>query len=451
MAAAEAAIVTTLRALADFSQSLVERITAAEAIIRDPVTGLAATRAQLSEVDRLRSEGDAANAQSTATLSAQVNDQTTGLPATRAEQVADRQASAERDAANARSIDALSAQVNDPATGLPAARAQIVSDRNTSVGRDDALGRRIDTTSAKIGDTNAVVATLAEAMVDGDEANARLIQQVRASLGDLGEATVQDLIEAVVSETGRILAQRTVTIDVNGNVVGYSLIGSPDGPGALNLINTDLKMGTGRIVFDTGAVMWAMGLGFGKNSDLVSWFGPSMPLAQCTRANALEWKGTDLKQYFGGALSAGVIRNAVQTTLTTADASVSTGVVSSNGRKRTVILSYSYTRIAELSGFQQASSGGSSAQVKLYRNGVEIATLTAPGGWQRTARTSQGLATYSETLDGSLTIDDNSGGTSPEYRATLVVRSLGPGPATAPTDDAVSQSISIIQTEELPT
>ena len=567
MAAAEAAIVTTSRALADLTQSLVERITAAEAIIRDPATGLAATRAQLSEVDRLRADGDAANAQSTATLSAQVNDPATGLPATRgeiirveqasadrdtaiagtvvalsaqvndpatglpatraeqvverqaradgdsanaeaigtlsaqvndpatglpatrgeiirvaqasadrdaaiagtvdalsaqvndaetglpatrAQQVVDRQARADGDSANARSIDALSAQVNDAATGLPATRVQIGTERDASVERDNALGRRVDTVSASIGDTNAAVAVLGEAMVDGDEANARLIQQVTAKLGDLGEATVQDLIEAVVSETGKILARKVVTVDVNNNLAGWSLIGSEDGPGSFNLINTDLKMGTGRVWFDTGAVMWAMGLGFGKNRDLISWFGPSMPIDQCTRANALEWKGTDLKQYFGGALSAGVIRNAVQTTLTTSGASVSTGPVSSNGRKRTVIVSYSYTYDGEQDGAQAASSGGSSAQVKLYRNGVEIATLNAGGGWQRTAKTNQGPATYSEAIDGSLTIDDNSGGTSPEYRATLIVRSLGPGLSGTPTQDAIAQSISIIQTEELP-
>ncbi len=450
MASAEAAIVATSRALADLTQSLVERIAAAEAVVRDPVTGLAATRAQLSEVDRLRSEGDATNAQSTAALSAQVNHATTGLPATRAEQIVDRKARADGDAANAGAIDALSAQVNDQTTGLPATRAQIVSDRTTSADRDDALGRRVDTVSASIGDTNAAVAVLGEAMVDGDEANARLIQQVSAKLG-ADVATVQDLIEVVVSETDKILARRTVTVDVNGNLVGWSLIGSEDGPGTLNLINTDLKMGTGRVVFDNGSVMRVQGTGFGKNGDLVTWFGPSMSIAACTRANAISYEATNGDAYFGGTLSAGKIKNAVRTTSPYTD-TLSTGDIGSNGDTRTIVLSFAYSR-RSASGSNQAGSGESSAVIALYRRGVEIGRLEATGGYLTSLNDGGGPTErylYSEEVGGSITVTDQTGGSSVEYNARVLSRSFGPGPhATGGISfDIIAGSMAIIETEE---
>lgn len=450
VASAEAAIVATSRALADLTQSLVERIAAAEAVVRDPVTGLAATRAQLSEVDRLRSEGDAANAQSTAALSAQVNHATTGLPATRAEQIVDRKARADGDAANAGAIDALSAQVNDQTTGLPATRAQIVSDRTASADRDEALGRRVDTVSASIGDTNAAVAVLGEAMVDGDEANARLIQQVSAKLG-ADVATVQDLIEVVVSETDKILARRTVTVDVNGNLVGWSLIGSEDGPGSLNLINTDLKMGTGRVVFDNGSVMRVQGTGFGKNGDLVTWFGPSMSIAACTRANAISYEATNGDAYFGGTLSAGKIKNAVRTTSPYTD-TLSTGDIGSNGDTRTIVLSFAYSR-RSASGSNQAGSGESSAVIALYRRGVEIGRLEATGGYLTSLNDGGGPTErylYSEEVGGSITVTDQTGGSSVEYNARVLSRSFGPGPhATGGISfDIIAGSMAIIETEE---
>lgn len=412
MQAAEAAIVTTSRALAELSQSLVERITSAETVIRDPNTGLAATRAQLAEVDRLQSEVGKANA---------------------------------------RAIETLDAQVNDPATGLPEAMAQVASVRDASVERDSALGRRIDTTSADLGDTNSAVSELAEAVVDGDKANARLIEQVTAKLGDLGEATVQDLIEAVVSKTGEILARRTVTVDVNGNLVGWSLIGSAEGAGSLNLINTDLRMGSGKVVFDNGSVMRAQGTGFGKNADLITWFGPSMPIAACTRANAISYEATNGDAYFGGTLTAGTIKNAVQTTTPLANV-LTTGPVGSNGGTRTIVLTFIYVRQGA-SNSAGAGSGGASAQIELRKNGARIGTLDAGGAYSTQqnpeANGPNNRFLYEEQVGGSITVTDNSGGTTVEYSAHVVARTLGPGPAgSGIAYDDISGSISIIQTEE---
>lgn len=412
MQAAEAAIVTTSRALAELSQSLVERITSAETVIRDPNTGLAATRAQLAEVDRLQSEVGKANA---------------------------------------RAIETLDAQVNDPVTGLPEAMVQVASVRDASVERDSALGRRIDTTSADLEETNAAVSTLAEAVVDGDDANAKLIQQVTAKLGDLGEATVQDLIEAVVSKTGEILARRTVTVDVNGNLVGWSLIGSAEGAGSLNLINTDLRMGTGKVVFDNGSVMRAQGTGFGKNADLITWFGPSMPIAACTRANAISYEATNGDAYFGGTLTAGTIKNAVQTTTPLANV-LTTGPVGSNGGTRTIVLTFIYVRQGA-SNSAGAGSGGASAQIELRKNGARIGTLDAGGAYSTQqnpeANGPNNRFLYEEQVGGSITVTDNSGGATVEYSAHVVARTLGPGPAgSGIAYDDISGSISIIQTEE---
>lgn len=533
MASAEAAIVATSRALADLSQSLVERITAAEAVVRDPVTGLAATRAQLSEVDRLRSVGDAANAESIALLAAEVDDPTTGLSATRGEVVRIEQAGAQADSAIAGDVAALSAEVHHPDTGLPATRAQAVADRKavadldrstaqtitqvradfaagdaavdgrvtaevarldkavsdangsraeavTQVradyakavsdasaaldgkiasvdsdmrGRDQLQGDRIDAAEAESrridGRVSAEATRLDKAIADGDGANAASLQQVKARLDGVGGVGVEQSIEAVVNRLGVVEGRYSVAIDANGNLVGFQLIGSASGPGSLNLINTDLKMGSGRVVFDNGSAMRAQGNGFGKNGDLISWFGPSMPLDQCTRANAVSFEATDGRAYFGGGLSAGVTKNGFQTTSIAADASIATGPLASKGGRRTVVVSYVYSRFVEQASGTANDRGSSSAQIDLFRGGVKIATLTASGEWVRTPYRGTGNnATYTEDLSGSMTVTDDAGGTTVEYTARIVTRSLGPGVTGDRITDAIGQTVSIIQTEE---
>lgn len=279
-------LVANEQASAVARQALLARMGAAEAAIVETSRVLADTSRSI--VERLNA------------AEAVVLDKETGLAATRARLVAEEKLSAGRSKANAESIEALNATITDPTTGLPAAHAGIV----------------------RVG----------EAVVEGDKATAKLVEQITAKLGNLGTATVQDLIEAVVEETGRIMATRTVAIDINGNVVGTQLVGAEGGRGSLNLINADLRMGTGRIILNTGTSMLAIGVGFGAQNDLLLWYGPTMALTDCSRSNARMHLPTVGQAYFGGGLSAGSKSTPGETMSLSADAAATVAWFGSDGR-----------------------------------------------------------------------------------------------------------------------
>ncbi len=208
----------------------------------------------------------------------------------------------------------------------------------------------------------------------------------------------------------------------------------------------------GRIVFDNGSVMKVSGNGFGSSNQFIEWFGPRKNnFSECTEQNANYYLKTDGSSYFGGSLSAGTIKNAIGTTSTANNANVSTGDVGSRGGSRVVVLSYNWSWTQSVDKTQNEASGSDlSAQIVLSRNGADVATLTASGNWERTpaaSREEPGL--YSETIGGSLTFTDNSGGSSVNYSARLTVRNTGPGPQNGSSRPGVaSQRISIVQTEQ---
>jgi hypothetical protein len=88
--------------------------------------------------------------------------------------------------------------------------------------------------------------------------------------------------------------------------------------------------------------------GFGSEG-LWYWFGPRILLgdgqpnfAALTKANALEWKDVSGNSYFGGGLSAGVLKNAAQSTSKTLNPSVEIGPFSTNGASKQVNVAMSW-------------------------------------------------------------------------------------------------------------
>lgn len=457
MAGFEAALVTTNKVIADTEKSLVSRIVAAEAVFNNPTTGLPATRSRLIAFEESTATAIEAQGERMDLMDATLLDPRTGKTLTGASVARDVKIAADANASRITDIEQLRGEVFNPDSGLPAVSGRIDREAELSLTRDSGLGIEISELAVEVHDpdtglvaAHAGIAAERKASVDRDNANAASIQQVTSRLDGVGGVGVEQSIETVVDRLGVIEGRYTVTIDANGNLTGFQLIGSDEGPGTFNLINTDLRMGTGRIVLNTGTFMQVMGLGFGKNADLVEWFGPTMAITACTRANAVSYKTITGDAYFGGSLSAGIIKNAVQTTSNGGPGlQLTTGEVGSNGRPRQVILSYAFSRMATQTSFQGVDQGQSSATVTLAANGVTIATLNASGDWRRTAyQGNANPARYEETVSGSLTMTDRSGGTKVTYTATLTTRSLGPGPSGTPTEDSVGQIISIIETED---
>lgn len=298
------------RSTADRIRAVTELITSLGARFDDPATGLAATRADLSRVERVTAEAAQANVDAIAQLRAIIIDPATGLEKTRATLTTLSELVATQNSASVRRLDLLEGTVNDPATGLPWARGAIADLARVTTSRDDAA--------------------------------AEAIRQVRAEVDGVGGVGLEEAFRAVVNRLGQIEGTITFKIDVNGNVTGLQLVGGGQGPGSLNLINTDLKMGTGRVVFNTGTYMKVQGVGFGAAKDLIEWYGPTMAIDQCSRANALEYRTTTGDAYYGGALSAGTLRNPGQSSSLAGDAVAEVPSFGSNGKPVRYIASWSY-------------------------------------------------------------------------------------------------------------
>lgn len=355
--------------------------------VNNPENGLPATAAGLIQERTARADGDTANAQEIGIVSAALNHPETGLPAMRAVVASDRQARIDGDSANAQAVDQLRAEVNNPETGLPKVFARIDQEREASVTRDSANSSALQGVSARIDGVDdsldaiaADIVQLAKARVDGDTANAELIQQVRARLNDIGGVSIEQKFEALVEATGRILGTATVAIDTNGNMVGTQLIGSASGPGSFNLINADFRMGTGKIIFNNGVIMRVEGTGFGKDGDLITWYGPTMAVSECTRANAINYEADDGDAHFGGSLTSGKFKNDATGSQLASNASVLLGPFRSDGGEISVVFTYSYMRTYRCAPGSGAIVGNGSATIQLRDSnstGGVITTLAA--------------------------------------------------------------------------
>lgn len=308
MAGFEAALVMTNKVIADTEKSLVSRILAAEAVFTNPTTGLPATRSRLIALEENTATAFEAQVHRMDLLDATLLDPRTGKTLTGASVARDVKAAADANAARIVDIEQLRGEVFDPGTGLPAVTGLIDRERELRLEHDNALGIDISRLAVELHDpdtglaaAHAGIAAERKASLDRDNANAASIQQVTARLDGIGGVGVEQSIGAVVNRLGKIEGRYAVVIDANGNLSGFEAIGSDKGPGTLNLINMDFRMGTGRIVLNTGSYMVVQGIGFGVEGVLLDWYGPTMAIDKCSIANAISYKTTDGRAVFRGS------------------------------------------------------------------------------------------------------------------------------------------------------
>jgi hypothetical protein len=201
----------------------------------------------------------------------------------------------EGDAAEAAARTLLSVRLG---TAEAAAAAETIA----RVEQGKSLAQATSALEAKLGqDIAATVRTLNQAIAEGDKVSASSITQLGTRLDNFGGVTIEQSFKTLADRTGKIEARYTVAVDANENLSGFQLIGSDAGPASFNLINTDLKMGTGRIIFRGGSYESRGGANFGRDSNLVEWFGPAaVALGQETILNSRFCTANDGKVYYGG-------------------------------------------------------------------------------------------------------------------------------------------------------
>jgi hypothetical protein len=358
-------------------------------------------------------------------------------------------------------IAALNAEAEDRVAAINAeavARGEALTTEQQA--RIDAVNAERDARIAALAQEaqtrEASISSVDQARIDGDAALAQSLQETKTRVG-ANEASVTTLSESV----GGLRARHGVRLDVNGRILGWEAFNDGE-TGSIVFVSdlfaivdpdggdrTEYADGVWRIY--AGEFMKAIGSGFGTNGQFVDWYGPACPIAECSEANAISYQRRDGSAYFGGTLSAGITKNAAKTTSIAPDAFVATGKVGSRGGARVVVLSYSYTGSQRMTGACPVPSGNSAASVGLYRGETLIGTLQtngsvtcAPGNGQSEP------GEWRETIAGSITVTDNSGGLEVEYTARLLSRTRDSAGAGADPAAAlqVEQTISIVQTEE---
>jgi len=237
---------------------------------------------------------------------------------------------------------------------------------------------------------------------------------------------------------GRLKAKQTLTTDVNGNIAGY--VSENDGTRSsfsilatvFRVISSLTGMGMewqdGYLRIWRSAAQLILGHTFGSGN-LVMWYGPNVGAANCTKANATFWLDTSGGAYFGGSLSAGALKNAVQTTTTvTVGTELINGPFNTNGNVRAVTISFArntaYVSNASGSGGFSGGVGANTATVAVYRRiGSAAETL-----WQ-TLNVSGGLEILNEPdapdransyWSGAMTVNDTSpAADAVRYRAVI--------------------------------
>jgi hypothetical protein len=487
---------STVRAGAD--ATIANRATALESVVGSPTDGNVALKARIGSEETTRAAADTSLANRATALEASVNTGPDNLGALRAGITDEATVRATADSALANRAAALEATVDTGPNNSGALRAAIVDEATVRSNADSALANRASILESVVNsgtDGNAVLKARIEAeettRASNDSAIAQSVQTVSAQIGGL-QASVNSVAQAVDG----VRARYGVSLDVNGYVTGF--VQNNDGvsgtftvltdrfaivqPGLnpyvpFEVINgqvrikqaaigtltvdrltsgtlgADINVGAGRITWANGAHMKVAGVGFGTQNQFLEWFGPQMPVSQCSEANAIQYLKTNGDAYFGGALSAGVLKNGASATGLSLTEQVVVGPFGSNGGARVVTLGYTY-----FESYTVTSGGGwsgqPSAQLVLERQGgggawTQLATLNANGSTTFSPGFSEfepGSAT--QTISGSVTFTDTSGGLSATYRGRMLSRSSATLNASTQGAATRTQSVSVLSTEQ---
>lgn len=225
---------------------------------------------------------------------------------------------------------ALTTSLNQALSRIGTAEGLIQTEQQTRATADSAMASRVDGLEADLNsETSAIRATILTEQQTRASADSTLASQISTLQTHLNGNTAS--IQTLQSVTNGLAAQYMVKTDVNGYVSGFGLYNSggssqfivlankfalvtpgasPKVPFAMSngnvYINTDLYMGGGRIVCESNGYMKVEGAGFGTSNQFLEWYGPVMPINQCSEANAICYLRRD-----GATQQSGLIQNSL--------------------------------------------------------------------------------------------------------------------------------------------
>jgi hypothetical protein len=333
---------------------------------------------------------------------------------------------------------------------------------------DTALAGQISSLTATVNSNTAAITNESQVRADADTALAGQISSLTTTVNG-NTSSINQFAQSI----NGLEARWGVSVDVNGRIGGFVLNNDAQSVSATFLadqfavidpstnqpfIDADasgLRLRNGRVIMDNGVFIKAIGVGFGTNNQFIEWFGPRPAggdIALCNEANAIAFLKTNGDAFYGGTLSAGVLKNAAQGTSIAADAFVEIGPFGSNGNPRNVVASYSFSHVGPHTDTSfSAGSDSSTANLVLERRTSgsyeTVTTFNAQidATWtQAFGPTEPGFVTV--TGGASITLTDNvliTGNL--EYRVRLTSRPLPNYPIPS---NPISQSVGVISTEE---
>jgi len=318
-------------------------------------------------------------------------------------------------------------------------------DRASSVGVAPAAARRGRLAWIVQGTSNPPYAWLVQPMVEVASAAQEFPSAWSESAVGLDAkyaSATQALSVEVDSVSGRVAAKITNAMDVNGKISGT--VSENDGVRSYFGIVSDIfeliasgsvgmeirRRGPGWFMrFYASSIQLIIGIRFGAGNNLCGWYGPNVGEAAAEKSNGMIWADDNGSAYFGGSLSAGTKKNAVQTTTTvTVGTELVNGPFDTNGTVRSVTISFArqVARVSNASGSDgfTAGAGANTATVQVYRKiGTAAETLwqTMPvGGYVDIQNEPDAPDRATSYWAGAMTVNDTSPAASlVTYRAVI--------------------------------
>ncbi|MDH1792886.1 hypothetical protein N5D45_13790 [Stenotrophomonas sp. GD03819] len=229
-----------------------------------------------------------------------------------------------------------------------------------------------------------------------------------------------------------------IALDVDGNLAGLEMeangdrsemrilskilrIISPGAPDGMELQDGYLRVWRGN-------VQRIIGNGFGPDG-LIDYFGPNVGAAGATKRNATVWMDVNGGAYWGGAIAAGIRRNAAQSTTTqTIGVSIVVGPFSTSGRNKNVVVSYQRRVVRTNSRMDRqgfvAGGNRNACAVNVYRklgnNAEQFWTSFEASGGVSITNEFDGPDMAISFWSGSVTLNDSEGTQDRTYRAEIV-------------------------------
>ena len=436
------------------------RVTADESLASQISTVFAITNqnaALIKNEQIARTDADSALAQNITTVQASATAANTKATQNAAAIQTEQTARANADSALAQNITTVQASATAANTKATQNTAAIQTEQTARANADSALGQRVDTVQASAGNNASAVQQTSTALAQLD-GKLQAMYSVKVGVTADGKYYGAGMAIGVENSPVGMQSQVLFTADrfaIINKISGASTVTTPfvveNGQVFMNsAFIGELQNKT--LIQREGGYLSVYGPGFGANNEFIDWFGPDVGnIANCTKSNAITYRTKFGDAYFGGSLSAGVLKNGVSTSdkniYTVGLYPVEIGPFGTNNKSKNIVISYSLEATSSKSspGTMVQPSVGWRLQRKVGSGSwVTITNGTFNGTTTSRLNSETGRYDVNEICSGSSTFADGYSSSSDfSYRVEITSASRYHVP-----QNVISQVFSIISTEQ---